>query len=124
MAQADVESHDDEYWENLNKAYENKFRTLKCYMNENDVHFLIEPRILPCLNSACYECIRSALTVHNNGTDLQCSLCKQMHANLNLNQLKSNDFLIDQIEANSKEITDEMIEKLNKYISSLSGKKI
>lgn len=115
-----AEEHDDEYWERLSKTYENKFRTLKCYLNENDVHFLIEPKILPCLNSACFECIKSAMA--NGASNLNCSLCKQVHANLNLTQLKSNELLIDQIEANSKEeITNETIEKLNKYISGLSG---
>lgn len=115
MAQID----DDEYWESLSKTYENKFRTLKCFLNEKDVHFLIEPRILPCLNSACFECIKSAMP--NGATSLNCPLCKQVHTNLNLAQLKSNELLIDQIESSSKEITDEMIEKLNKYVSGLSG---
>lgn len=116
---AQTESQSDKYWEDLNKTYESKFRSLKCFLKEKDsAHFLIDPKILPCSNTACFECIRTSMA---NSTDLNCSLCKQVHANLNLNELKSNDFLIDQIETNSNEITCEMIEKLNKYIAGLTG---
>lgn len=108
----------DEYWQELNQTYQAKFKSLKCYLNHMDPHFLIDPKILPCSNSACFECIRTTM---GNSPDLDCPFCKQIHSNLNLNELKTNNSIIDQIDANSNEITDEMIDKLNRYIDGLTG---
>lgn len=112
---------DDECMKTLNEDYQIKFKSLRCYLNEKDAHFLIDPKILPCSNSACLECIRSSLS---NGNDLNCTLCQQVHSNLNINELKSNQSLIDLIDFNSNEITNEIVDKLNQYILTLTGNEL
>lgn len=105
--------------------FEARFKSLRCYLvkqqqqqsDAGESHFLVEPKILPCSHSACYECIQAAL-VDNS---LTCAQCNTVHTDINVAQLKTNTSLVDQIELNSNEITDQMIEQLFKYIQSLNG---
>lgn len=113
-----AKNDDENELNSLKKDYQLKFNSLRCHLNENDVHFLIDPKLLPCSNSACYECIKSTIV---NGNDFKCPLCNQLHSNMNINELKTNNSLIDQIDLNGKEITNELVEKLNNYISNLTG---
>ena len=104
--------------------FETKFKSLRCYLDDKDVHFLSNPRILPCLetenNHACLDCIIKHIDKENSL--LKCNICKSEHKIDDVNQLKSNDSLIDQINLNSDEIANELIDKLNKYAQDLEGK--
>jgi uncharacterized protein YoxC len=104
--------------------FETKFKSLRCYLDDKDVHFLCNPRILPCLetenNHACLDCIIKHTNKENS--ILKCNICKSEHKIDDVNQLKTNDSIIDQINLNSDEIANELIEKLNKYAKDLEGK--
>lgn len=108
-----------EQLDSLKQEFETKFDSLRCNLIKNDSHFLNDPRILPCSSTACLECILKSLDSANY---LNCSFCRDKHLIQNVQELKSNDSVIHQINLNSSDINDELIERLNKIIDRLSGK--
>ena len=101
------------------ESFEIRFRELRCRLDKDDEHFLCEPRVLPCANSACLECIKR---LRDENNCLKCHICNQEHKLEDLTELPSNQSIIDQIKLNSDEITEEIAERLKKYVESLNGK--
>lgn len=101
------------------ESFEIRFKELRCRLDKDDEHFLSEPRVLPCANSACLECIKR---LRDSDNCLKCQLCNEEHRIDDLAELPTNQSIIDQINLNSDEITDEIVERLNKYVEKLNGK--
>ncbi|CAF1140920.1 unnamed protein product [Brachionus calyciflorus] len=99
----------------LKKDFELKFQDLRCFLNENDTHFLNEPKVLPCLKTACIECIEKLII----NSKLKCNFCNDEHYIENVNELKSNDSIIDKFNSINQEKNDEIGDKLNELIQSL-----
>ena len=102
----------------IEKDIDRNFKQLRCLLNEENVHFLNQPKFLPCDNSACLDCIQQSL---NNETHLlNCSLCKTEHYIEDISQLKSSPSLLDQINFSAEQIEVDLINKIKIYISSLT----
>jgi hypothetical protein len=100
---------------------ESKFYSFKCFLNSSDVHFLYEPRILPCSNSACLDCIKKLLDPETH--ILKCSFCKADHKIEEASSLETNQNIVDQINQNWNEISDELLSKLDNQVDGLKSNK-
>ncbi len=103
----------------IENEIESKFSHLRCKLTENNIHFLNEPKLLPCQNAACLECIKTHLNTETH--ILKCGLCKLEHPIEDLNELKSSPNLINHFNLKTyDQIGDDLIKSLNAYIESLS----
>lgn len=94
----------------INHEYEQKFKSIRCYLIEDNIHFLSHPRVLPCSFSACTECISKSININNQTLD--CIYCHSQHKIENVSDLKPNDSIID---------SNLNTENLNQYIDKLKG---
>jgi hypothetical protein len=94
---------------------ETTFKSLRCYLNKNENHFLVSPKILPCSNLACSLCI-SQMKLNDI---LDCSFCNSQHIISNVQDLKSADNILDQITAD--QLTEEIQLKLGDLTSQLES---
>ena len=95
------------------------FSDLRCNFKEDNIHFLNEPKLLPCGKTACLECIKGSFDTQTHV--VKCNLCKSDHAIEDLNQLKTSPCLIDNFNLNTfDQKGDDLIKRLNTYIESLN----
>ena len=105
--------------ENNSSNNNNKLNEFECHLDSSFVHFLIEPRILPCSKTACLECIQKR--INKQDLILKCSLCNQEHRIESVADLSVNQSLADRISSQKHEITNYLIARLNKHIESLNS---
>lgn len=97
-------------------------KMITCNFNRNSCHILKRSKILPCGNTACYDCIKSNLRINNQ---LSCPFekCKQVHEIINPDCLVENALIEQAIEDNllflNKILTKELEEKLTELTSEL-----
>lgn len=103
---------------NKMNQYKAEFELLRCKFNQEETHFYNDPRILPCCsNVACLECIINELS---NG-HLKCGYCNKTNAINNISELKSNNNIVDQINACSDEIIKEIEAKFKQNANESKG---
>ena len=96
-----------------------KFQQLKCRLIAKDVHFYYEPKILPCRNSACVDCIRKVINTETH--ILKCLLCLSEHKIEKIDELITNEEMIEEINKNWNEITDLLLNKLDNQVNTLKS---
>jgi hypothetical protein len=103
--------------EHLNFSYIN---VITCSFNRNNRHILKQAKILPCGNTACYNCIRSNIQINNQ---LICPFdcCKQVHEISNLDFLITNTIVEQAIEDNVHYLKNVLTKELEEKISSLTS---
>ena len=101
----------------IERDFELKFQQMRCYVNPDDVHFLSNPKMLPCEKNACFDCIKKNLNTQTH--TFNCNLCRTAHVIEDMSQLKSNASLVDQFDLSSHDLDTELIEKLNAYVRNL-----
>lgn len=85
--------------------YKFELDQLRCKFNPDDTHFYAEARILPCCSKlACLECI---LNDYSNGY-LKCTYCAKINKLFNINELKPNQLISDEIISRSAELLNEI----------------
>ena len=89
------------------------FEKLKCkFNNENESHFFVDPKLLPCLHSACLDCISQKIEAKL----LNCPLCYQVHEIENVNELMTDEKSIAEIESNADEIVEYIFKQIGKLL--------
>ncbi len=92
---------------------------LRCKFNPDDTHFYLEARVLPCCSKlACLECI---LNDYTNGY-LKCTYCGKINKLNNINELKPNEFIFNEISSKSNEIFREIELKFRSDLNLSKGK--
>jgi len=103
----------------IENEIELNFSDLRCNFKENSIHFLNEPKLLPCEKSACLECIKSGFDT--NTRILKCTLCKLEHKIEDLDQLKTTSSLIDHLNLSTYDQKgDDLVKRLNTYIDGIN----
>lgn len=92
----------------------------KSYMCKltSKTHFLREPKLLPCGLSACLECIKN---VSGTSHFFKCPKCDAGNFIPHPSNLPMDEKSVGLIKADSKAITNEIVEQLRKKIYSLQG---
>ncbi len=94
--------------------------SFKCLLNEKHSHYFYEPRLLPCSNTACNDCISKLIDKETH--ILKCSLCNQEHKIENVNSLELNQEIIEQINQNWNKISDELLNKLDYQVDFMKSR--
>ena len=91
-----------------------------CRIDKNDAHILREPRVLPCGNTACLDCIQRRLEKTGN---LNCEFetCQQAHQIKSAKNLPTNVTTENALRDNCRTLIDFLLAKLQKSIQDLRG---
>lgn len=92
-----------------------------CRFNTNFLHILSSPKVLPCGNTACNECIIDS--IDKNG-QIKCNFdkCKLKHDIKNVNDLVKNVVVEEALDENILTIGNHIIQKLKKKFNTFKGK--
>ncbi len=104
----------------ISSQNESEFKKLRCFLHSDEGHFLSQPRLMPCGNLACTSCIQKATIISQN--NIKCKLCGSEHQNLNLENLKEADSIIDQIKCDG--LLEEIEKNIENKIKLIEGKKV
>lgn len=91
------------------------YKSLRCCLIKENEHFLRNPKVLPCSNLACAECIKK---IFSDNEEIICSICCEMHK-FSENELKTGPGLIDEVKMN--ELVEEIEVKVLKSRRELEG---
>ena len=93
---------------------------ITCKYYTNDFHIFKEPKVLPCGETACLNCIKREL---NSTCELKCPFkkCNSVHVIPNVNELVANSLIENSIDENLEYLTKNLVSNLMKQFSSLSG---
>jgi hypothetical protein len=98
--------------------YKKDFEIFRCHFNAEDSHFYTQPKVLPCCSKlACEECILNSLA---NGY-LKCSYCNKINTIHNVNNLTTNNSLIDQMNSQSNDILTNIEQNIINYSNESKG---
>ena len=102
-----------------NRYYKNISKVFICRYNTSFLHILKSPKVLPCGNTVCEDCIRESC---KNGV-FKCGFekCKEKHEIKNIDSLIKNVMVEDVLNDNLVLIADHIISKIKKRFSSFKG---
>ena len=83
---------------------------------------LIDPRVLGCGLSVCYDCIKTTFTYDVVKSILQCKCCCKEHVVLKLGELPENARIANIIAKNILFVTSESMERTNTILQESKGK--
>jgi hypothetical protein len=94
---------------NPNFQYEN---VVICKLDGKNDHILKSPKVLPCGNTACFECVIK--NFNNQTNEIKCNFpkCDQVHLLQDVYSLKTNLIAEDAIKDNLETLTRSVFEKL------------
>jgi hypothetical protein len=100
--------------------YKNISKIFVCRFNATFLHILKNPRVLPCGNTACEDCIKDSLD--RNGV-LKCTFekCRQKHEIKKVDCLVRNIMVEEVLDDNILTIADHIITKIKKRFVSFKG---
>jgi hypothetical protein len=103
----------------MNRYYKSLSKVFICRYDTSFLHILKSPKVLPCGNTVCEECIRESC---KNGV-FKCTFekCKEKHEIKNINSLVNNVMVEDVLNDNLVLIADHIISKIKKRFSSFKG---
>lgn len=98
-------------------SYDN---VVMCKLEKEDHHVLKDPKVLPCGNTACLECIEKNVDINSN---FLCKFndCNEIHTILNAEKLPVNVLAENAIRDNRRTITEYLINKLQRSMNELRG---
>lgn len=93
---------------------------LTCKYDKSSQHPLLDPRILPCGSTACFECIQQ--TTNTNGI-IKCSMCNQVHKIASWDELPENLGVKKLIKSNENTTGGVLARKFKEELKQVKGDK-
>ena len=105
----------------MDNYFESVTNLAKCKLKRDCTHILKHPKVLPCGNTACFDCIRRMIAENNSKIKCDFDSCNQTHAISNPNDLLTNLIIEEALQNNVHILADSVLNNIEAELKFFEG---